>query len=174
MSQAELILDMPPIRPEQQISTSLPVLIAVPKSKLRRSVAGRYVARPHIQISRRSTRRGRRRLRREVRFAGYALLALIPIASACTLGWSNRPDRILACSISDPRQSIANSDGFADAPRLGVKYQSPQPTIATPGAVALSIDPAVAIAGTGSEAPVIVPGYVLPDDSREDSVHEGS
>ena len=174
MSQAELILDLPPIRSEQPISTSLPVLIAVPRMKVRSSVGGRHLARPHTRISGRTTRRGRRRLRREVRFAGFALLALVPIASACTLGWSNRPDRMLACSIADPQQIAADSNGFADAPRLGVGYQSPHPGIASPGAVALSIDPTVAIPGTGSEAPVIVPGYVLPDDSREDTVHEGS
>jgi hypothetical protein len=174
MSQAELNLEMPPIRPEQQISTSLPVLIAVPKSKLRANMSSRYVARPHMRISGRTTRRGRRRLRREVRVAGCALLALVPIASACTLGWSNRPDRILACSISDPRQVTADNDGFADAPRLDVSYQTLQPMFATSRAVVHSVGQEVAIPGASLEASVIVPGYVLPDDSREDSVHEGS
>jgi hypothetical protein len=174
MSQADLILEMPPISSKRMSSTLLPVLIAVPKIKLRPSVGSRRVAQPHMRITGRVTRRGQRRLRREVRFAGYALLALVPIASACTLGWSNRPDRILACSISDPQQATADNDSFADAHRLGVGYKSPQTTIASPGDVVLSIDPAVAIPRTVSEAPVIFPGYVLPDDSREDSVHEGS
>ena len=102
------------------------------------------------------------------------LLALVPIASVCTLGWSNRPDRILACSIPDPQQTTADRDGFNDVARLEVGYQLPQLKVASPGPIVLSIDPAVAIPGAGAEASVIVPGYVLPDDSREDSVHEGS
>jgi hypothetical protein len=174
MSQADLILDMPPTPSEQMSSTSLPVLIAVPKVKPIPSVRSRGVVRSHMRIAGRNTRRAHRRLRREVRFAGYVLLALVPIASACTLGWSNRPDRILACSISGPHQTTADSDGSVDAPRLGVGYHSQEPTIASPGAIVLSIDPTVAIPRTVPEAPVIFPGYVLPDDSREDSVHEGS
>jgi hypothetical protein len=174
MSQAELILDMPPIRSEQLIPTSLPVLIAVPRIKVRPSARERRVAKPHLRITGRTARRVRRRLRREVRFASFALLALVPIASVCTLGWSNRPDRILACSIPDPQQITPDSHALADIARIGVEYQSPQSTISSPGAVALSVDPAVVVPGIGSEALVIVPGYVLPDDSREDSVHEGS
>jgi hypothetical protein len=174
MSQAELILEQPPIRSEQWISSSLPVLITVPRIKLRPSAGDRHVARPHTRIPRRSTHQGRRRLRREVRFAGCALLALIPITSVYTLRWSSRPDRILACSISDPQQTATDGNSLANAVRLEVQYQSPQPTIASPEAIALSIDRVVAIPSTGSEAPVIVPGYLLPDDSREDAVHEGS
>jgi hypothetical protein len=174
MNQADLILDLPSISSEPVSSTALPILIAVPKIKVRRGAGSQRVAQPDLQSSGRTVRRGRRRLRREVRFAGCALLALVPIASACTLGWSNRPDRFLACSISDPNQTTADSGGFANAPRLGVGYQLPQPIIASSGTIALSINPAVAIPETVSEAPVILPGYVLPDDSREDSVHEGS
>jgi hypothetical protein len=174
MSQADLIMDMPPIRSELTISSSVVVLIAVPEIKRRPSKASQRMAQPHMRIAERTARPGRRRLRREVRFAGCALLALVPIASACTLGWSSRPDRIVACSISDPLQSNADSDGFADSSRLGALHPSTQPTIVSPQAVALSIERAVAAPGPVSEAPVIFPGFVLPDDSREDSVHEGS
>ena len=38
----------------------------------------------------------------------------------------------------------------------------------------LSIEPAVTAPGTDAEVPVVFPGYVLPDDSLEDSTHEGS
>ena len=49
--------------------------------------------------------RPRRRLRREVRIAGLSVLALVPLVSACTLGWSDRPDRVLACSIAEATAS---------------------------------------------------------------------
>jgi hypothetical protein len=40
--------------------------------------------------------------------------------------------------------------------------------------VLLSIEPAGAAADLGCEIPVVFPGYVLPDDNREDPAHEGS
>ena len=59
--------------------------------------------------------------------------------------------------------------------RLGVGYQvAATRKSLLPGPSCSRVEPAVAVPGTGTEAPVIFPGYVLPDDSREDSVHEGS
>jgi hypothetical protein len=44
-----------------------------------------------------------------------------------------------------------------------------------PQDVVLSIEPATAAAaGVDNQVPVIVPGYVLPDDSFEEPGHEGS
>jgi hypothetical protein len=174
MSQADLKIEMPPTRSEYTISSPLAVLITVPKVKVRSRTERSQVARPHMRITRHATRRIRRRIRRKVRVVGFVLLALVPITSACTLGWSNRPDRILACSISDPLQATANSDNSADILQLAQRYQSPQPTIASLGIVTLSSEPAVTIPEPIVEAPVIFPGYVLPDDTREDSLHEGS
>ena len=55
MSQAELILDMPPIRSEQPISTSLAGLDRGARESTRRPSAGvRHSARPHSRISGRS------------------------------------------------------------------------------------------------------------------------
>ena len=53
-------------------------------------------------------------------------------------------------------------------------YQPRKPEVASSGVVVLSIEPAVVVPGTATEAAVVFPGYVLPDDSREDSLHEGS
>ena len=92
------------------------------------------------------------------------MMALVPIVSACTIGWSNRPDRILPCSIQDPSARSGSSD-VSDGPARPVTSS---------GAVVLSVEPAVTVPGTEAEAPVIFPGYVLPDDSREGSLHEGS
>jgi hypothetical protein len=174
MSQADLMIEMPRARSEHTSSSSFAVLIAVPEIQVRSRTDRQQMPQPHMRVPRHETRRARRRLRREVRFAGYVLLVLVPIASACTLGWSNRPDRILACSIADPLQTTASIDSSTDILRLGGMDQSPQPTIASMGTVTLSSKPVVTIPEAVVEAPVIFPGYVLPDDSREDSLHEGS
>ena len=80
----------------------------------------------------------------------------------------------MACSISDPLHLNADRDDFADTSRPGARYQPGKPEVASSGAVVLSVEPAVVAPGTAAEASVIFPGYVLPDDSREDSLHEGS
>ncbi len=104
------------------------------------------------------------------------MMALVPMLSACTLGWSNRPDRIVACSIRDPLQSqgATDRDRFGDNFALAQESPAAPAAVTSPGVVVLSVEPAVVIPATTTEAPVIFPGYVLPDDSREDSLHEGS
>jgi hypothetical protein len=174
MSQPDLVNDMPPIQFEQIISSSLAVLIAVPAIKLQSTTERHQTTRPHIRVRRPATRQARRRLRREVRFAGYVLLGLVPIGSAFTLGSSSRPDRILACSISDPLQTTMGSNGLVDSPLLRFDDQKVQAAVVSPSAVALTGESTLNIPGAVAEAPVIFPGYVLPDDSRGDSLHEGS
>jgi hypothetical protein len=174
MSQADLLTEMTAMRPGRAFSHSLAVLIEVP------AVTPPPTTRALRRMPRRARTlgrqpgRSRRRLRREVRLAGCALIALVPLVSACTLGWSNRPDRIVACVIPDQSQRAMDLDGSTDSPLEAVESQAGKSAIALHGVVVLSIEPAVAPAGTTAEAPVIFPGYVLPDDSREDSLHEGS
>ena len=43
-----------------------------------------------------------------------------------------------------------------------------------PSVVVLSIEPATVAPGPETEVPVVFPGYVLPDDSLEESSHAGS
>jgi hypothetical protein len=43
-----------------------------------------------------------------------------------------------------------------------------------PSVVVLSIEPAVGAPESDREVPVVLPGYVLPDDSLEESSHAGS
>ena len=174
MSQAELVTDMPDIRSERTLPRSLAVLIEVPELKTRPIKRARRTVTPRMRIVGRQVARPRRRLRREVRLASCALMALVPIVSACTLGWSNRPDRIVACSIRDPLLLSADRDDLANLPRTSRENERAQSATAFPGVVVLSIEPAVVVPGTATEAAVIFPGYVLPDDSREDSLHEGS
>ena len=44
----------------------------------------------------------------------------------------------------------------------------------TSGVVVFSVEPAVLAPRADTETPVIFPGYMLPDDSLEDTAHEGS
>jgi hypothetical protein len=121
--------------------------------------------------------RSRRRLRREVYLAGCTLMALVPIVSACTLGWSNRSNRIVACSISEPfrGEGAVDHDGLTEKlPPAREEGLAEQAAIDSRGVVMLSSEPAAVVAGSAAETPVIFPGYVLPDDTREDLMHEGS
>jgi hypothetical protein len=57
--------------------------------------------------------------------------------------------------------------GFRKAPATGVEIDSSR-------AIVLFIEPAATASGAEPAAPVVFPGYVLPDDSLEDRSHEGS
>jgi hypothetical protein len=157
---------------------SLAVMIEVPAIKQRPATkrSPGTISRG-VRTAGRQPRPSRRRLRRDVCLAGCTLLALVPIVSACTLGWSSRPDRIVACSIPEPLQTESTTDRGGFTGRLPVAQEdSPvaQAAIASRGNVIFSSEPSVIAPGSAGEPPVIFPGYVLPDDSREDVLHEGS
>ena len=63
---------------------------------------------------------------------------------------------------------------IADRDATRASQTGEQSPSGSPGVVVLSIEPAGAGPGTDTEVPVVFPGYVLPDDSLEDSAHEGS
>jgi hypothetical protein len=173
MRQSVLETDISVIRPECGLPP-LGVMIEVPHVNLRLAKRQSRGSSRETRIVGRQTHHSRRRLRREVRLVGSALLALIPIASACTLGWSNRPARIVACSISDPLENSVEADRFAEyLPQLsqGADQQS---RIDSTGVVMLSVELKIPSPGASPETPVVFPGYVLPDDSREDTLHDGS
>jgi hypothetical protein len=176
MSQANLVIDMKADRSDRALSHSPVVLIEIPEIKPMPVSQVTRRAPQRVRESGRLSRRSRRRLRREVRLAGCALIALVPIISACTLGWSNRPDRIVACAIRDPLRIESTTDRpvFAENRKIVPPGPDEQAAIALSEAVLLSIEPVAVAPASAIEAPVIFPGYVLPDDSREDSLHEGS
>ena len=173
MSRADTLLTMPSIRSDRAVSRSLGTLIEVPEVK--RSPTRRVPRRKavgHWQSARPSAARPKRRLRREVRIGGCALLALAPLLAACTLGWSGRPARILACSIAEATAPDRRSDGGILS--RDPSNQSTDTRVGSAGVVLISIEPAALVPGTNTEIPVVFPGYVLPDDSLEDCTHEGS
>jgi hypothetical protein len=107
--------------------------------------------------------------------AGCALLAFLPLVGVCTLGWQSRSSQLLAASISAatdrPRvQRAAHDQGDRAWPANSTVVEQ----IGLPSVVVLSIEPAVVAPEPDREVPVVLPGYVLPDDNFEESSHAGS
>jgi hypothetical protein len=150
--------------------------------------------------------RRRRRLRRGVRVAGLALVAVLSLAagigvagSAWSRGGDGAPGPLLSVASSAKTRSKwmssesrppatpgipRSAEGLVDTPlRPGTarSRRLPPPVVvlsieesstsnASPSASASSPPPPVAEA----RAPVVFPGYLLPDDAQEDPSHEGS
>lgn len=172
MSQVELLPTSRALRWERRAAGRPAVLIEVPAVTLRE---------PHRAARQRSAlttpreqqaRRPKRRLRREVRWAAYALLLAAPIASAGSLGWANRGSRTAGGAISVPEATARSG-----LPRVGELPQSrgsdPIRRGAFPRVVVLSIEPTT-LPESEAEGPVAFPGYLLPDDTFEEVAHEGS
>jgi hypothetical protein len=101
--------------------------------------------------------------------AASALLAVCGLGlawQAWSPGGADRmPGAILSWAWAHPglpaaSRGVPRADGRASA--------SPLPP------VLLSIEPVGTTADSDAEAPVVFPGYLLPEDSHEESAHEGS
>lgn len=129
-------------------------LIQVPDvgSSVRRSGADASWERPWAEFARRGSRelRPRRRLRREFRVAACVCLAFAPILTAAG-AWTLAPTR------------GAFAAGVYESPEVSAETESGQ-------AIRLSIKPVE----TELEAPVVIPGYLLDVERREEVSHEGS
>ena len=171
MNESDTLSTMPAIRPFGAVPLPLEALIEVPDLK------GFQIARGGTQLPRRAATsrprhaRTRRRLRREVRVAGCALLALMPIVSACTTGWPSRPDRVVVCSIANTTAESNNLAAFAPPDQMHTRGSD---ALAATGAVLLSDEATGVDPGNDVVVPVVFPGYLLPVDSLEDAAHEGS
>lgn len=128
-------------------------MIRVPA--VRSPVAARRVAAaPSARFRSRTGRRPyvatRRRLRREWRLAGGVLSLALPLALAALL--------------------------LRTAPAAGRPTDGPGLATAAartnPPAVTLAVE-GVTAAGSAFAAPVVLPGYLLPDDGAEEPVHAG-
>jgi hypothetical protein len=171
MKQSNTLSTMPAIRSFRAVPLSLEVLIELPELRGSRTGRGRTQSPWSKAPSRPRYVRTKRRLRREVRVAGCALLALMPLVSACTMGWSSRPSRVVACSIADVT-ALKNNLAVAAPSDRGLAPVTN--ALGANEAVVLSVEPAGLVPGDSTEVPVVFPGYVLPDDSLEDAAHEGS
>lgn len=128
---------------------SVPLLIQVPRCQpLRRarrpSAKATAWMREHYRVQGRVA--PRRRLRREIRMAGTALLLIAPLAFAAIL--------------------LASPRGVAMASRAQSTPDDPGRLISRPPAISLMIEPPTGFR-VDTEPPVVLPGYVLPDDGAE-------
>jgi hypothetical protein len=100
------------------------------------------------------TRQRRRRLRREVRMAGYVLAIALPLALA------------LALLRGAP---AVGRDGSGPAPR------SPVATELRPPGIRITLDPSALNPQFEPESTVVLPGYLLPDEGEgaEEPAHAG-
>jgi hypothetical protein len=175
MSRTEALPPIPKSTPcaEPGYSDVVPLLIQVPSVH----PAGRMLLSepPSAVVLRfRRARRVRRRLRREVRVAGLALLAFLPLPLAAALApWVSHPPGSLA---SSRVLLIATSPERGDLPlldhRAGLWSSATETSSTSP--VLLSIEPVGSAPDSDAESPVVFPGYLLPDDSHEELAHEGS
>jgi hypothetical protein len=173
MSRSDTLPTMPTIRSERAPTRSFAVLIEVPKVKARSGERHQATARARRTTRYSRTNRTRRRLRRPVRIAGCVLLALVAF-SVCTLGWSNRPTRIIACSIAGASSPAADTGNLAGARDRKRERGVPADTAhSSSDAVLLSVESTATAPGADAAA-VVLPGYILPDDRLEDRAHEGS
>jgi hypothetical protein len=171
MKESNTLSTMPAIRPFRAVPLPLDVLIEVPDVRGYRMERGRTRSPGRAATSWTRHARTKRRLRREVRMAGCVLLALMPIVSACTTGWSSRPDRVVACSIGDTAPEHENLAAFSAHERTLERGGN---VVESNGPVVLSVEPAGVVPGNDKVVPVVFPGYLLPVDSLEDAAHEGS
>jgi hypothetical protein len=103
-------------------------------------------------------RRSRRRLRREVRTAGYGIVLIAILASVA-------PTVRGLASLIRPHPE---REAVIDARRAAQGVAGLRPTIS------ISIEPAALAPYAEVESPVAFPGYLLPDEGYEEPAHAGS
>ena len=130
-----------PTPTRRRASAPLPVLISIPNL----ATASR---KPQA-----ATRR--RRLRREVRVAGYALLAILPPSMAFLAFGGDGRSPLSASLAAEPRATSTE----ADARRAPVISLAP-------------LEPVITLQ-RDLNTPVILPGYLLPADTPEESSNGG-
>jgi hypothetical protein len=102
------------------------------------------------------------------------LLSLAPLVGAGSMGWASLSSRTTDRSLLRTlRQSLGR-----DQVARSIEGQEPLEVTGTligePPTVVLSIEPASSTSSSETDAPVVFPGYLLPDDSFEEPAHEGS
>ncbi len=180
MSRIEALLTMPVLLLAPPIPSAEPgslhpmrVLIRVPHARANATPRPHSASWPARSQRTREVKRTRRRLRRHVRLTGLAVLALLP----SLLTWSHltaagafrHPGFRL---LSLPSQRSGGDPLCSEFHAEARTYKSLPAT--TPAPILLSIEPAGTAGESDAEAPVVFPGYLLPDDHHEEPVHEGS
>ena len=144
--------------------TLAPVLIRVPDLS---AAAG--AARRRRRAEGRQSLRRKRRLRKEVRLVGSAFLLL-----CAPLAWS------ILTSVGPHHHHHQAEPVGVSAQLMSIEMDGPAFASASPGEaprrVPRPVEPALATPARPRDdmAPVVLPGYVLPDDGSEEPAHAGS
>jgi hypothetical protein len=164
---------LPTIRSSRIEAASLqtaPLLIQVPFTRHDRRP--RDLSRRPIRHRQPRLARGgqpKRRLRREVRLTGLAILAL-SCATATWNHWRSTAKQLWLAPAYVSASAHAAMPGAAAG--TGLAETSRSATHLLP--ILLSIEPVGTSAESDVEARVVFPGYLLPDDNREEPAHGGS
>lgn len=180
MSQTAILPSVVMVRSSRATPATLPVLIAVPTIETVRGTKGfahcQLVHGPAWQ-RRRAVRKPRRRLRRHIRLSACALLGLTPLAIAACWARSSRP----ASFPPEPMPSIVAHTALPDRVCLSdagrpvqLIDRAPATALDRGKATLQSIETSGAATAPEAEEVVVFPGYVLPDNTRGEPVHEGS
>lgn len=116
-------------------------------------------------------RRVRRRLKREVKLVAFVIFACMPMSYEASRIWSSRLGNIAATHLTQAVQDDDVSDRADLGSTLAEKVSR---TVFEPAVVLMSIEPAPNGIKSEAESPVILPGYLLPEDSLEEKANEGS
>jgi hypothetical protein len=115
----------------------------------------------------------RRRLRRGVRRAGWSLLVLAAMAGTFAMGWTTRGGSARLPLLRTA--ALARGEGTPGSLLGGRDRRSDVDAgVADLEADALVTGPALDAPVAEAEVPVVFPGYLLPDNNREEPAHEGS
>ncbi len=93
------------------------------------------------------------------------------MAATFTMGWTTRGSGPPRLAILGPVLPGLNAGGPVLSFEGGARPPDDSP--ADRDADAIAIGPALGAPVADAEVPVVFPGYVLPDDSREEPAHEG-
>ena len=116
--------------------------------------------------------RPRRRLRRGVRRAGWSLLVVAAMAGTFTVGWTSRGGGLPLSPLLGRTTLVRDGARPARAPEEGARPSEAGPAIVE--AEPFAVMPALSAPVADAEVPVVFPGYLLPDNNREEPAHEGS
>jgi hypothetical protein len=157
----------------------LTVLIEVPEVRVVRARSSRRFSINDPRRTRGAAGRPRRRLRREARFAAYALLGIAPfIFCGGPLLWTlaSRPAGLAVLETAERGAGWGTTRAHlrSDTTHALRAPDEPGAAIALASAVVLPIEPVVAAASSEAEEAVVFPGYLLPADGLQESGHEGN
>jgi hypothetical protein len=158
-------------RVDAAFSDTSPFLIQVPRVALKpRFVL--HTGAPCTAILRaQRTSRPKRRLRRKARVA-VALFALLPLPLAAAMArWPGTPRNAPSSSRVLEIPSRVGSGAIA-AGQGDVRLWGSATELTLPAPILLSVEPVGPAVENDAVAPVVFPGYLLPDDNHEERGHE--